>query len=148
MFFTSIKEINSLRKEVNSLICKGINRLRKEINRLFGEGINRLRNEINGLLSKRMSNIYNFIEFYNFLLQFKDQSSASKPGVAFLYFNSERNYDALKSKSTCILLNKNINFNKNEIESKMKNPTHGFRETNLALQLIQESQIKSKTIVS
>ena len=86
MFFTSIKEINSLRKEVNSLICKGINRLRKEINRLFGEGINRLRNEINGLLSKRMSNIYNFIEFYNFLLQFKDQRSASKPVCGFFIF--------------------------------------------------------------
>ena len=38
----------------------------------------------------------------------------------FLYFNFERNYDVLKSKSPCILLNKNINFNKNETESKMK----------------------------
>ena len=42
------------------------------------------------------------------------------------YFNFERNYDVLKSKSQCILLNKNINFNENETESKMKNPTHGF----------------------
>ena len=31
------------------------------------------------------------------------------------------------------------------MESKMKNPTHSFREMNLVLQLIQESQIKSKT---
>ena len=31
---------------------------------------------------------------------------------------------------------KNINFNKNEIESKTENPTHNFRETNLVLQLI------------
>ena len=43
------------------------------------------------------------------------------------------------------MLNKNINFNKNETESKMENPTHSFRETNFVLQLIQESQIKSKT---
>ena len=28
----------------------------------------------------------------------------------------------------------------------MENPTHSFRETNLVLQLIQESQIKSKTV--
>ena len=28
------------------------------------------------------------------------------------YFNFERNYDVLQSKSSCILLNKNINFNK------------------------------------
>ena len=35
-----------------------------------------------------------------------------------------------------ILLNKNIYFNKNETESKMENPTHSFRETNLVCQLI------------
>ena len=32
------------------------------------------------------------------------------------YFNYERNYDVLKSKSLCILLNKNINSN-NGIEN-------------------------------
>ena len=42
--------------------------------------------------------------------------------------NFERNYDVLKSKSSCILFNKNINFNKNETESKMKNPAHSVRE--------------------
>ena len=30
---------------------------------------------------------------------------------------------------------KKINFNENEMESKMGNPTHSFRETNLVLQL-------------
>ena len=38
--------------------------------------------------------------------------------------------------------------NKNETNSKMENPTHGFRETNLVLRVIQESQIKSKTVIS
>ena len=47
-----------------------------------------------------------------------------------------------------ILLNKNINFNKNKTESKMQNPTHQFKETNLVLQLIEESQIKSETVMS
>ena len=45
------------------------------------------------------------------------------------YFNFESN--VLKSKSLYMLLNKNINFNKNEVEAKMENPTHSFRETNL-----------------
>ena len=54
----------------------------------------------------------------------------------FYYFNFERNYDVLKSTSPCILLNKNINFNKNETESKMENLTHSFTEANLVLQLI------------
>ena len=57
------------------------------------------------------------------------------------YFNFERNYDVLKSKSPCILLNESTNFNKNETKSKMENPTH-----TLVLQL--ESQIKSKTVMS
>ena len=51
MFFTSIKEINRLRKEINRLFSKVINRLlhkvisrlRKEINRLLSKGIKRLR---------------------------------------------------------------------------------------------------------
>ena len=54
----------------------------------------------------------------------------------FYYFNFERNYDFLKSKSPCILMNKNIKFNKNKTESKMENPTHRFGEMNLVLQFI------------
>ena len=50
------------------------------------------------------------------------------------YFSFERNYDVLKSNSPCILLNENKNFNKNETESKMENPVHSFRETDLVLQ--------------
>ena len=52
----------------------------------------------------------------------------------FCYFNFERNYGVLKSKSPYILLNNDINFRKNKTESKMKNPTYSFRETNLLLQ--------------
>ena len=54
----------------------------------------------------------------------------------FYYFNFEKNYDVLKSKSTYFLLNKNINFNKNKAESKIKNPTNIFREANLVLQFL------------
>ena len=50
--------------------------------------------------------------------------------------------------SPCILLNKNTCYNKNEMESKMENPTNSLKETNLVLQLKQESQIKSKTVMS
>ena len=64
----------------------------------------------------------------------------------FHYFNLKKYYDVLKSR--CILFNKNINFNKNETELKIENTTNGFRDTNLVLQLIYESQIKSKTAMS
>ena len=66
----------------------------------------------------------------------------------FYYFHFERNYDVLMSKRSPILLNENVNFNKNEKQSKMVNPTHCFREKNLLLELIQELQIKSKTVMS
>ena len=66
----------------------------------------------------------------------------------FYFFKFEKNYDVLKSNSPYFFLNKNINFNKNEKESKMENPEHSFRETDLVLQLIEEPQIKSKTVMS
>ena len=83
-------------------------------------------------------------EFSNFFLQLKNQKSESKNLCGFsiiLIFNGILAF-------SFFLLNKNINFNKNETESKIENPTHSFRETNLVLQLIEESQIKSKTIMS
>ena len=46
----------------------------------------------------------------------------------FYYFDFERNYDVLKSNNPCILLNKNINFKKNETEWKMENPTHLIKD--------------------
>ena len=54
----------------------------------------------------------------------------------YYYFYFERNSDVLKSKSSCFLLNKNINFDKNEMESKMENPIHSFRKMNHVFQLV------------
>ena len=45
----------------------------------------------------------------------------------FYYFNFERSYDVLKSKNLCILLNKNIKFNKNQTESEMENSHIGLQ---------------------
>ena len=46
----------------------------------------------------------------------------------------------MSHKSPCSVLNKNINFNKNETESNMENTTDAFRETNLVL--LQNSKFK------
>ena len=62
----------------------------------------------------------------------------------FIVLTLKKNYDVLKSKTPCIFLNKNINFNKNERKLKMEKPTQIFIETNLVLQLIYQPQIKSK----
>ena len=46
------------------------------------------------------------------------------------------------------MLNKNINFNRKEAESKMKNPTYSCKETSFVLKHIQELGVKSKTVMS
>ena len=60
------------------------------------------------------------------------------------YFNFEKNYNVLNSKTPCILLNKNINFNKNETESKMKNPTHNFKTRTLCFSSYKNHKLKVK----
>ena len=81
-------------------------------------------------------------------MQLENLRSGRKTASCFSYFNFERNYDVSKSRSPCILLNKNINFNKNEAESKTENPKHSFRETNFVLQFIWASYIKSRIVMS
>ena len=49
----------------------------------------------------------------------------------FYYFNFEKNNKVSKSKNPCVLLNKNVNFNKNETESKMENFAQSFRESQI-----------------
>ena len=83
-------------------------------------------------------------EFSNLLLQPKNKRSGIKIVWFLCYFNFERNYDVLKPKSPCFLLNKNVNFDKFETELNMENPTHMI----IVLQLIQESQIKNETAKS
>ena len=46
------------------------------------------------------------------------------------------------------MLKKYIDFNRNKKGSKMEDPTHSFRETNLALQLIWDSRIENKALMS
>ena len=73
------------------------------------------------------------LNFKTFCGNLKIRGLGAKLCVAFILFS---NYDVLKSRSPCILLSENINFNKNETESLMENSTQNFRETNFVLQLI------------
>ena len=62
----------------------------------------------------------------------------------FYYFNFERNYDVLKSKSPCILLNKNINVNKNKTESKWKIPRKVLKKRILCFSSYKNRKLKVK----
>ena len=85
------------------------------------------------------------IEVSNVWLQLKNHGSGSKTVCGYsITFILEK----IKSMRPCFLLNKNINFNKNEWELKVENPTRSFAEMNLVLQLGWELGIKSKTVIS
>ena len=60
----------------------------------------------------------------------------------FYYFTLERNYGVLKWKSPCILLNKSINFNKNEIESKTENSTQVSERRTLCFSSYKNRKLK------
>ena len=68
------------------------------------------------------------IGYHQMLL--KNQRSGSKTVYSFSFLIL-KGIIVLKSTSICDLLNKNINFNKNETQSKIENPAYSFRETNL-----------------
>ena len=78
--------------------------------------------------------VFGELQFKQILLNFKNsccnlkiRGPEEKLYVGFLFFfNFERSYDVLKSKSPCIFINKNINFIKNKTESKMENSTHSL----------------------
>ena len=79
------------------------------------------------------------------MLQLTDQRFGSKTVCGFLILKGI----CFKLKESMHFVEKiYINFNKNESESKMGNPTHSFRQMNLVLQLIYESKIKSKNVMS
>ena len=59
----------------------------------------------------------------------------------FYYFKFEINYDVLKPKSPCFLLNKNANVNKNGTESKTGKSHSRFYRPNLVFHLISWNKI-------
>ena len=67
----------------------------------------------------------------------------------FYYFDFERNCGDLKSKSPCILLIKmiNINFNKNDMESKMENPQTVLEKRTLRFSSYKNLKLKGKTMM-
>ena len=132
-----------------------INRLRKGINRLLSKSLSNIFLKVTIEKNWRSQN-FDFLSLRNLspghflgssnprryhwtskLLFATEKSEVWEWNCClFNYFNFKRNYDILKTKSPCILLNKNMNFNKNGRDSKMENPAHSFKDTNLVLQLM------------
>ena len=126
----------------------------KEMNRLISKGTSNIYLKVTNEKNWRSQNV-DFLSLkifspsqllgssnshkYHWIFNLKIRGQGAKgyvTSIFFFFFFFERNYGVLKSKSPCILLNKTINSNKNKRESKMKKPTHPFREMNLVHQLI------------
>ena len=117
MFFSSVKEINRLISKEMSNIYLNVTLEKNWRSQNF-----------DFLSLKNLSLGQFFVSFnsrrYHWILKFlvatyKSEVWEQNCVWLFYYSNFERNYDALKSKTPCILLNKNINFNKNGTESEI-----------------------------
>ena len=84
------------------------------------------------------------IEFSNSLLQLKNQRSRRKTVWLFYYFYFEKNYDVLKSKSPCFLLNKNINFKKTKLNWKWKIPHTVLERWTMSISSYKDWELKVK----
>ena len=63
--------------------------------------------------------------------------------MQLFYFNFEKNY-VLKSRSPCILLNKNVNFNRNKQNRKWKIPHSVLERRTLCLSICKNHKFKVK----
>ena len=74
------------------------------------------------------------------LLQLKNQRSA----WLFYYFDLEKNYDVLKSKGPCILVNENMNLNKTKRNWKWKIPHTVLESRTLCFSSYKSRKLKIK----
>ena len=131
-------EINRSRKEVNRLLSKRIpNIYLKVIIEMFWKlQVSGFKKSVTRFVFEELKLTQRSLNFKTSCCNLKIRVLGAEMCVAFLFFDFERNYDVLKSKSRCNSLSKTINFNKNQTESKMENPKHSFRETKCVFQFI------------
>ena len=100
--------------------------------------------EINRSISKGMSNIYLKVTIEK---NWRSQSFdfLSLKNLSPILWNLKGIMPFQSQKSPCFLLNRNVNFNKNKTESKIKNPILSFGEASLKSHL--KARIKSQTVI-
>ena len=130
-------EINRSRKEVNRLLSKRIPNIYLKVTiEVTKTSLSGFKQSVTRFVFEELKLTQRSLNFKTSCCNLKTRVLGAKMCVAFLFFDFERNYDVLKSKSRCNSLSKTINFNKNQRESKMENPKHSFRETKCVFQFI------------
>ena len=134
----SIKEINRLSKEMNRLFSKGMSNIYLKVT---VETFSKL--WLSGFKIFVTSSVFGELQLTHISLtvktsccNLKTRGLGAKLCVAFLFLLLWMELWRFKVQKSMHFVEKNINSKKNDMESKMKNPTNSFRETNLVLQLI------------
>ena len=140
MFFNSFKEINRLRKYINRLLSQRTQNIYLKVT--IEE--NWRSQNFHFLSLKNLSTVP--FNFKTSCYTLKIRGLGAKLVWLFYYFNFAKNYNVLMAKSPCILLNKNKNFNKNEMKSKMENPTPSFRENSKGVRSLCFSYYKNRKL--
>ena len=136
--FNSVKEINRLRKKYKGLLIKVLSNV--YLKSYYWEKMTFSKLRFSKFKRFATSSVFWELQLMYISLNFKTSEIWEQNNVwIFHYYNFERNYKLLKWKNPCILLNKNINFNKGETEWKMENSIYSFKDKNLVLQLISKS---------
>ena len=122
MFFSSIKKINRLlSKGMSNVYLKVVinkNWLSQDLDFLI------LRNFSSGRF--RGSPTHISLKFKTSWCNLKKEVWEWKHVWLFYYNSFEWSYNVLMAQSPCFLLNKNINFKKSEMKSRIENSTHSF----------------------
>ena len=136
--FSSIKERNTSLKEINRLLSKEMSNiyLKVTIEKKWGKIFYVYKTFAYRSVFGELQLMQILLNFQTFCTKLKIRGLEAKVSVPFPLFSFWKELWRIMPKSPWFLLNKNVNFNKNETESKKGNPTHSFRETKLVSQLI------------
>ena len=121
MFFSSVKEIKWLLKEINRFLSQRMSNiyLKGTIEKKWRSlkfGFCKFKKFVSESIFGELQLTQTSLNFENFLLELKNQRSGSKTVCHLCYFSFE------KWKSSCFLLNKNINLIKTRRNRKWKIP--------------------------
>ena len=141
MFFNSNEETNRSRKEIKKLFDKrSVKYLLKSYywEKLTFSGLrfSKFKNFVAKWAYWELQLMQISLNFQISCCNLKIRGLGARLWVTFPLFQFWKELWRFKVKESIHFVEQKYNFNKNETESKMENPTHNWKETNLVLQLI------------
>ena len=135
MFFSSVKEIKWLLKEINRFLSQRMSNiyLKGTIEKKWRSlkfGFCKFKKFVSESIFGELQLTQTSLNFENFLLELKNQRSGSKTVSLMLFFFWKELW-RFTVKEFMLFIEQKYKLNKNETESKMENPRDTFREMSL-----------------